>query len=129
MSTLAEFLATRATTPAQNSLAKTFKEASSAANEVHQNRGLWQGMEKTFGSDIAAEALDKLRYSGVSNVNNMGDAFITRPSVVRDANLAAFDPAKINRPDIYGRATVPFLLTAGLAGAGGLGALAAYNDK
>lgn len=129
MATLADFLTVNASNPAQASLARTFKEASMAANEVHQNRGLWQGMEKTFGSDVAAKALDKLDYSGVSNVNNIGDAFITRTNAIRDANLAAFDPAKINRPDIYGRATVPFLLTAGLAGLGGIGALSAYSEK
>lgn len=101
-------------------LASDLLGAAGAADEVHTNRAIWQGMSNSLGEGQAGALLNKAGFTGVKNLNNPGDVFVTDLSAIRDANRAAFDPTMKHAADIYGRATVPALLATGLAG--GLGA-------
>lgn len=101
-------------------LASDLMGAANAADEVHTNRAIWQGMSNSLGEDQAGALLNRAGFTGVKNLNNPGDVFMTDLTAIRDANRAAFDPTMRKAADIYGRATVPALIATGLAG--GLGA-------
>lgn len=80
---------------------------------------LWQALESRFGNDGAAEVLSQLKaFNGAKGFTAPGEAYVFKNAPVRDANRAAFDPAKRGMDDIYGAATVP-----GMAVGAGLGAL------
>lgn len=84
---------------------------------------IWQGLKNYLGEDGAADALKRLGFGGVRGVNSPDYAKLFPGTVARDAQRAAFDPAKIKGgvDDIYGAATPEML--AAVAAAGGLGLL------
>lgn len=84
---------------------------------------LWQGLKNHLGEDGAADALKRLGFGGVRGVNSPDYVKLFPGTVARDAQRAAFDPAKIKVgvDDIYGGATPEML--AAVAAAGGLGLL------
>jgi len=73
---------------------------------------LWQSLETRFGNDGAAEVLDKLgAFKGVKGITGPDEAYVFKSAAVRDANKAAFDPARYKDDNIL----------AGLAGATAVG--------
>jgi len=80
---------------------------------------LWQALESRFGNDGAAETIAKLgAFKGAKGFTAPGEAYVFPSSPVRDANLAAFDPANKGLDNIYGFATLP-----AITGGAGLGLL------
>ncbi len=90
---------------------------------------VWQVLESRFGNDGAADVLEKLgKFKGARGFSAPGEVYVFKSSQVRDAEKAAFDPARVNDPSIYGRATAPVLLgTAGFGASGLLGQSAAHR--
>lgn len=86
----------------------------------------WRGLSTWLGEDAAAQVLSNRGFRAVEGVNNPQYMRLLPGGVVRDANLAKFDPARINVDDIFGAAD-PTLLAALAAGSGGL--LAAVRNR
>lgn len=80
---------------------------------------LWQALESRFGNDGAAEAVSRLgAFRGARGMTGPSEAYVFKSSPVRDAESAAFDPARSAEDYIYGAAD-PRLL--GLLSIGALG--------
>lgn len=84
---------------------------------------LWQALEANLGgNDAAAAVLQKLgAFKGVKGVTGPHEAYVFKNGAVRDANKAAFDPARYTEDNILAGIT-------GGAIVGGTG-LAALRDK
>lgn len=95
------------------------------ANDKIDGLEVWKGLSKHLGDDTAAQVLQELGFKGVEGMKRPQYLQIFPSTMVRDANLAAFNPSRLNQNDIYGKAT-PGLL--GLT-AGGAAALAALRNS
>lgn len=79
----------------------------------------WRSLSKYLGEDDAMAVLGSLGFKGVRGVNSQDYLRVFPGSVVRDANLAKFDPSRQQINDIYGAASPAFMgLLATGAGAG-----------
>ena len=80
--------------PAGQNLAKELRTY--GPNDRVPGYEVWQALESRFGNDGAGEALQRLGpFKGVRGVAGPHDAFVFSNAPVRDAQKAAFDPAKI----------------------------------
>lgn len=82
---------------------------------------VWSGLSKHLGDDTAANVLKELGFKGVEGVKKPQYLQVFPSTMVRDANQAAFNPARLDQNDIYGKAT-PGLLALTAGGAAGLAA-------
>lgn len=85
---------------------------------------VWRGLSKYIGDDDAMAVLQSLGFKGVRGVNSPDYLRVFPKTVVRDANLAAFNKANAGMDDIYGSATPAFM---SLLAGGTLGGLLAAD--
>ena len=90
---------------------------------------IWQGLKNNIGEDAGIEALQALKFKGLKGVNSPDYVRLFPGTVARDAERAAFDPAKIKShvDDIYGKATPAAMAAA--AGAAGAGLWAVHRSR
>ena len=84
----------------------------------------WRGLSKNLGDDTAMEVLGRMGFKGVQGVNSPDYLRVFPGTPVRDANRAAFDPARRLANDIYGAASPTVL---GLLSGGTVAGLAAFH--
>lgn len=118
---LAQDIATKveALSPEGAKLAKQLREY--YANDKISGLEVWSGLSKHLGDDTAANVLKELGFKGVEGVKKPQYLQTFPSTMVRDANQAAFNPARLDQNDIYGKAT-PGLLALTAGGAAGLAA-------
>jgi len=118
---LAQDIATKveAISPEGANLAKQLREY--YANDKISGLEVWSGLSKHLGDDTAANVLKELGFKGVEGVKKPQYLQTFPSTMVRDANQAAFNPARLDQNDIYGKAT-PGLLALTAGGAAGLAA-------
>ena len=118
---LAQDIATKVETigPEGAKLAKQLREY--YVNDKISGLEVWSGLSKHLGDDTAANVLKELGFKGVEGVKKPQYLQIFPSTMVRDANQAAFNPARLDQNDIYGKST-PGLLALTAGGAAGLAA-------
>jgi hypothetical protein len=67
---------------------------------------LWQSLKANFGTDDAAQILERLgKFKGAKGITRGPEAYVFKNAPVRDANKAKFNLADYGKDDIYGAAS------------------------